>query len=230
MTDFIEIYDNVLAPDVCQKIIDRFEASDKVFRGLTGQGVDTSKKDSYDLTITYLPEWQDIAMEVMQVTLEHLKQYMGKYVFTLVGALSPAVVDPKTGHTVTITDQNFEQYGRPRLASLLEKLYGSGPVNVQKYNKGSGGYHHWHSEIYPQADTHDALYRVLYYQYYLNSVEQGGETEFYYQDKKIRPQQGRLVIAPAGFTHTHKGHVPVSDDKYIITSWVMFQGPKSIYS
>ncbi len=230
MTDFIEIYDNVLPPELCQKIIDRFESSDKVFRGLTGQGVDTSKKDSYDLTITYLPEWQDISMEVMQVTLEHLKQYMGKYVFTLVGALSPAVVDPQTGQTITITDQNFEQYGRPRLGSLLEKLYGSGPVNVQKYNKGSWGYHHWHSEIYPQADTNDALYRVLYYQYYLNTVEEGGETQFYYQDKNIRPQQGRLVIAPAGFTHTHKGHVPVSDDKYIITSWVMFQSPKSIYS
>jgi hypothetical protein len=32
-----------------------------------------------------------------------------------------------------------------------------------------------------------------------------------------------MVIAPAGFTHTHKGHVPRSGDKYIVASWVLFQ-------
>ena len=55
---------------------------------------------------------------------------------------------------------------------------------------------------------------------YLNSVTEGGETEFLYQKRRIKPQQGRLVIFPAGFTHTHRGNPPLSGDKYILTSWV----------
>jgi hypothetical protein len=65
--------------------------------------------------------------------------------------------------------------------------------------------------------------------YYLNDVTKGGETEFYYQKCFISPQTGRLVIAPAGFTHTHKGHIPLSEDKYILTSWVLFQPTEYLY-
>ena len=55
---------------------------------------------------------------------------------------------------------------------------------------------------------------------YLNSVTEGGETEFLYQKRRIKPQQGRLLIFPAGFTHTHRGNPPLSGNKYILTSWV----------
>ena len=65
--------------------------------------------------------------------------------------------------------------------------------------------------------------------FYLNDVEEGGETEFYYQDKKIKPKQGSMVIAPAYFTHTHRGCIPVSNDKYIVTSWVLFNTAEQIY-
>lgn len=229
MTDFIEVYDDALDGRLCDEIIQRFDTSGDVGRGRIGQGVDTKKKDSHDVTITYLPEWQDVLSSVLETTLAYLQQYMGKYVFTLVGALSPAVIDPQTRQLVTITHENFERLGRPNIEPLMNKLYGSGPVNIQKYDAAVGGYHHWHSEIFPKADSQDPLYRVLYYQYYLNTVDEGGETEFYYQERKISPMQGRLVIAPAGFTHTHKGHIPVSGDKYIITSWVMFQGAQTMY-
>ena len=55
---------------------------------------------------------------------------------------------------------------------------------------------------------------------YLNDVDDGGETEFLYQKKRIRPKQGRVLIFPAGFTHTHRGNPPLSGDKYILTSWL----------
>jgi hypothetical protein len=64
----------------------------------------------------------------------------------------------------------------------------------------------------------------------LNDVEEGGETEFYYQDKKIKPKAGRMVIAPSGFTHTHRGNVPTSNDKYILTSWVLFNPAEHIFA
>ena len=65
--------------------------------------------------------------------------------------------------------------------------------------------------------------------FYLNDVAEGGETEFYYQDVKIKPKAGTMVIAPAYFTHTHRGNVPKSNDKYILTSWVLFNRTEQIY-
>ena len=37
------------------------------------------------------------------------------------------------------------------------------------------------------------------------------------------------LFAPAYFTHTHRGQVPVSNDKYILTSWVLFNRAEQIY-
>ncbi|MGZ8358742.1 MAG: 2OG-Fe(II) oxygenase, partial [Telluria sp.] len=60
-------------------------------------------------------------------------------------------------------------------------------------------------------------------------VEEGGETEFLYQERKVEARQGRLIIAPAGFTHSHKGNVARSGDKYVATSWILFQRAETLY-
>ena len=57
--------------------------------------------------------------------------------------------------------------------------------------------------------------------YYLNNVNEGGETEFYHQKLKVKPTIGSLVIFPTFFTHLHKGNVPISNDKYILNFWLM---------
>ena len=70
---------------------------------------------------------------------------------------------------------------------------------------------------------------LLLFMFYLNDVEEGGSTDFYYQDASIQPKAGRMVIAPAYFTHTHRGQIPVSNDKYILTSWVLFNRAEQLY-
>ena len=117
----------------------------------------------------------------------------------------------------------------PVAAQLMMQLYGPGEIMAQSYPAGRGGYHHWHSEIYPRDASCETLHRVLLFMYYINDVAEGGETEFCYQDIKISPQAGRMVIAPAGFTHTHKGHVPISGDKLILTSRILFNRAETIY-
>ena len=229
MDDFLEIYDNALSAEQCKLVLARFNASDKVVRGQTGQGVDTSKKDSYDLTISLHPDWNDVSNMLMQAVQVHLQQYMDKYRMLLVGAMSPQVVHPATGKPVQLTIDNFDECGTPYTGELMRTMYRAGPLNVQKYLRASGGYHHWHSEIYPQNASCESLHRALLFQFYLNDVESGGETEFYYQKRKIEARQGRLVIAPAGFTHSHKGHVATSGDKYIVTSWILFQRAEALY-
>lgn len=102
----------------------------------------------------------------------------------------------------------------PALKQLPEhKIYGN---KLQKTRKGEG-YHVWHSEHSP--DTSD---RILAYIVYLNDVSDGGETEFLYQHKRVKPEKGTVVIWPAGFTHTHRGNPPISNSKYIMTGWVEY--------
>jgi len=56
-----------------------------------------------------------------------------------------------------------------------------------------------------------------------------GETEFLYQQRKIAPRAGSLLIAPAAFTHTHRGNRPQGSDKFIATSWVLFQRAERLF-
>ena len=61
--------------------------------------------------------------------------------------------------------------------------------------------------------------RVLAWTVYLNDVEEGGETEFLYQQLKIKPKANTAAIWPGGFTYLHRGNPPISETKYILTGW-----------
>ena len=47
--------------------------------------------------------------------------------------------------------------------------------------------------------------------------------------RKVVPRTGDLLIAPTAFTHTHRGNRPGGGDKYIATSWILFQRAESLY-
>jgi hypothetical protein len=110
----------------------------------------------------------------------------------------------------------------PLYAETFAILKNADPHNnysfkIQKTCVGEG-YHIWHFE----SDARDRCNRVLAWTLYLNDVDEGGETEFLYYPKRIKPKTGRLIIWPASFTHAHRGNPPLSNDKYIITGWVEF--------
>ena len=228
--DFIAVIDDVLPPAFCDALIQQFEASDKRIAGRTGHGVDTSKKRSTDITLNLHEEWQPSLQQLLSHTYPPLRDYLLNLRFPLIGAMSPTIRDPDNGQPVTLNLDNWDRLVPPVADGLIGQLYRYGNLNVQKYNAGEGGYFHWHSEIYPQDQACEPLHRVLLFMFYLNDVSEGGETEFYYQQRKIAPKRGRMVIAPAGFTHTHRGNMPVSNDKYIATSWVMFQRAEHVYA
>lgn len=230
MSDFIGVFDDALTAQQCDALMTRFDASDKVVRGRTGNGVDLQKKDSHDITINLHPEWNDVTGLLQDAMMRCLVQYVEQYRMLLMGSLSPTLEHPVTGVPTVLSMTNFEEVGRPYIGDLLQVLYRPGTINLQKYARGSGGYHHWHSEIYPQNASCDSLHRVLLWMVYLNDVDEGGETEFLYQARKIAPKKGRLVIAPAGFTHTHRGNVAASGDKYIATSWILYQRAEALFA
>lgn len=93
-------------------------------------------------------------------------------------------------------------------------------IKLQRTDPG-GGYHIWHAE---QAGGAHAS-RVLVYLLYLNTLpeESAGETEFLYQQKRIKPVENTLVIWPAAFTHTHRGNTVFgTTSKYVATGWFCF--------
>jgi len=91
-------------------------------------------------------------------------------------------------------------------------------VKIQK-TLPSQGYHVWHIE---HGSDRDMSKRILAYTIYLNTVEDGGETEFLYQSQRVKPIKGRIVIWPAGFPYVHRGNPPLNGKKYIITSWINY--------
>ena len=85
--------------------------------------------------------------------------------------------------------------------------------NIQHYPIG-GGFKKWHFEAASIKD----IRRVLVFMTYLNDVPDGG-TMFQYQNITIPATKGMTIIWPAGFTHTHKGQVSQTKEKYIVTGW-----------
>ena len=92
--------------------------------------------------------------------------------------------------------------------------------NIQHYKPGEG-FFAWHCErgtaSFPISTRH------LVFMTYLNDVDDGGETEWYYQKVKIKPQKGLTLIWPVDWTHTHRGLTSMTQEKYIITGWFNFQ-------
>lgn len=68
--------------------------------------------------------------------------------------------------------------------------------------------------------------RYLVMLWYLNGVEAGGETEFPYLNVSVKPQAGRLLMFPPYWMFQHKGLAPLSGDKYILSTYLLFDMKK----
>ena len=99
--------------------------------------------------------------------------------------------------------------------ALMEYRYQQVYLNVQRTKPGEG-YHSFHVENGSMGTNR----RVAATMMYLNTVEEGGETEFLYQHKRFKPVAGQVLIWPAGFTHVHRGLPPLKGEKFIATSWL----------
>lgn len=98
---------------------------------------------------------------------------------------------------------------------LMSDMVDSG-FNIQKYTKNEGFYQYHNDSGY---SINLKKSRFLTYLFYLNNVDEGGETEFF-GSYKVKPETGKLIIFPACWTYPHCGLQPVSHDKYIVTGWI----------
>lgn len=90
------------------------------------------------------------------------------------------------------------------------------PIQIQHY-KINQAFYGWHCE---RVNTHPILVaRHLVFMTYLNTITDGGETEWFYQNIKIKPEKGLTLLWPPEWTFTHRGIPSPTQDKYVITGW-----------
>ena len=115
-----------------------------------------------------------------------------------------------------VVDEYIKKYGYCNGAAPWRIVE---PPNIQYYPAG-GGYKLWHTErgnnIQPYVSRH------LVFMTYLNDVTDAGETEFYHQQVKVKPEKGLTLVWGSDWTFTHRGIPSPSQEKYIITGWYSF--------
>ncbi len=226
--DFIELYPDALSATQCAALVERFSASGNSRPGRVGGGVMRELKDSQDLGLSEQVDWRDAEDALNQAVFRGLLGYLRRYPHALIAPLMLEVPGP-SGTPHRLAAEHLQAMDDGALSSLVETVFRPGAINLQRYTAGQGGYPYWHCELYPRDPRADTLHRHLLWTIYLNEEFAEGETEFLHQQRKIVPRTGTLLLAPASFTHTHRGNRPQGGDKVIATSWVLFQRAEQLF-
>jgi len=196
------IYENnfSIPHELCDDIIKMYEChSQQHYPGCTFGGVNKEIKDTTDFLI---PHNQDKTEEPWYKIENFLYKEIYKNLIDYLNILSSNdSYAPKNNYNrenkILSGDLHFDHF------------------MIQKYKKNEGKYT-YHDDFFLEANKN--RYRVITYIWYLNDVEEGGETEFW-GEYRIKPKKGKLVFFPATWCFPHTGKMPISSDKYIITGW-----------
>ena len=129
-----------------------------------------------------------------------------------------------------VADASFEQYFREQVTRYLslynERVALTLPVpprtrmenlRLKRYSVDGG------DRFQPHFDALDyCSNRYMVFLWYLNDVLEGGETEFCDLGLRIQARQGRLLMFPPYWMFQHAGLPPRSNDKYMISTYLLF--------
>ncbi len=102
---------------------------------------------------------------------------------------------------------------RPALPEPLDLA----PLIVKRYDPGGTDRFQPHYDaIGPVAS------RYMVFLWYLNDVDQGGETEFVDLGIKSAARKGKLLMFPPYWMYRHAGLPPVSNPKYILSTYPLW--------
>lgn len=193
MNDFIFEIPNSLPDALCDDLVYMYELEDNKYDGLTFGGVNKNVKDTTDLIMPKNNKlWERIEKTLYKQLMKGLSEYMAHL--------------------------NKKEYSN---TNNTYHIFDNNEIHVdcfmlQKYNKCSGRYT-YHNDYVNESEK--KRYRVITFIWYLNDVTDGGETEFFGGKTNIKPEKGKLVLFPASWAFPHRGKMPLSNDKYIITNW-----------
>ena len=198
---FIYQKPNSISLETCKTIIAYFENEENRYQGTTVDGVNLDVKNSTDFAIPpdsfengenseCKNKWSEICAILSSQLQENVNAYM----------------------------RELKQH--PQLVSDAYRLLNANYLTedtfqIQKYKKGEGKYIYHHDFL---VNWERRRYRVITFLWYLNDVFEGGETEIG-GEILVKPEAGKLLLFPACWTFPHRGKVPISHDKYIVTGW-----------
>jgi hypothetical protein len=201
--NYFYINRNSISKELCKTIIEMFDSDKNKYEGVTFGGLNKNVKDTVDFVIPNTPEqtgfdkWNKIHKFLGKELAKNTKEYV-KILDNLVNM----------NHKKENTTSEYKTFGSIKLTN--------DSFMVQRYTKQKGRYI-YHNDF--RSDWELKKYRVITFLWYLNTVEEGGETEFW-GTHTIKPETGKLLLFPASWTFPHRGKMPISDDKYIITGWL----------
>lgn len=202
--DFIGIWENFVPESFCDQVVKWF---DHISEGGGGSTVDPSDfEESFGPTNT-----DSASTTLMDGEMQYYSNMNRKDRSLLANYCNDGLTYQTNQYLKSCLKHYMSEFGQLKQVPMI-----STDIKVQRTCPG-GGYHAWHYEN--SAASH--AQREVVWMIYLNDLEEdgGGETEFMYQLKRIRPTKGTVVIFPAGYTHVHKGNMVLKGDKYILTGW-----------
>jgi hypothetical protein len=200
--DTIGIFPNAFTESECNSLISKFDYEndlDNTIVGASGQGINHKIKRTKDYEILHTPGTGNASLSSMVMK----------------------------GFNKTLSDGYLENYPHGDMFDhhfLVNGKCSYPLLQIQKYDQNEGHYNAWHVE---KEDMHTSR-RLFVFILYLNTVEKGGETGFLFKEEgaddyfKVKPETGKLIIHPASWPYIHKGYMPESNDKYILTTWLEF--------
>lgn len=100
----------------------------------------------------------------------------------------------------------------------LHTVIGTGieKISIMKYYPAIGNFHH-HFDAQGKY-----VNRRLAMIWYLNDVKEGGQLNYPTSNTPITitPQQGKVVVTPCDWTHSHMVTAPITDERYSIISFI----------
>ena len=192
MDSFIKTIPQSLSQTLCNTIIDIYHEDPFKHHGVCGDGgVHKDVKKTIDSQIDTSERWMRIRKTLGKELNYQLKEY-----FKEIEQRNETVWEPAIKNISTLHCDTFQ---------------------IQRYQKGEGRFT-YHSDNDSRMVNNQIRTRIVTYLWYLNDVKEGGETVVF-DNIKIKPEAGKLLIFPASWMYPHKGNMPISNDKYIVTGW-----------
>jgi hypothetical protein len=193
---FIGIYDESVPIELCKVFVDNWDEAQRNRTIMHPHDVATE--------IGHYPDQDNLT-----------KQDQTAYVAPLQSTIYPRPpVDQYSGFLKDCFNAYIKEYSIQFNGIIYNDMF-----KIHKV-KESEGFHRWHYEKGGPL----AIDRIMAFMTYLEVPKRGGETEFLHQCLRLDPVVGRTLIWPAGYTHMHRGLMPLEGTKMYITGW--FTCPK----
>jgi hypothetical protein len=110
-----------------------------------------------------------------------------------------------------------ERYEKECGLPPLPPPQGFADMRLKKYETNNEDCFEIHYDNYGPVSN-----RYLVFLWTLNTVAEGGETDFVDLDISLKPEEGRLVIFPPYWMYRHQAKIPISEPKYIINTFAVW--------